>query len=123
MNLKGLPEPAFLATPKGHAILMLIKVFLLALDVACLAAVVGLHKVVDLLSGWVIPPEWTAIRQFLAATFACAFALIYVHFAFDMVLIFVPWLRGKPKPNGEQPSPSKTPDSADKHIIKKGRGK
>lgn len=122
VNLRDLNEPAFQATPLGHARLMVIKVLLLVLDVACLAVAVGAHKVVDLLSEWVIPPDWTYLSKFLVAVFAIAFSLIYIHLAWDMVLLFVPWLRGK----GVQTAPAPTPEHHSdhgKHTIENGRAK
>ena len=84
---------------------------LAAIDVACLAVVVGLHKVVEALASWVIPADWEKLKTVLTVVFAGAFSLVYIHLVVDMVMIFMPWLRGKPK----------TPPSANTATIVEGK--
>jgi|ERR1035437_1324936 uncharacterized metal-binding protein len=89
--------PVFDAPAKNHALMMVRRLLLAAIDVGCLAAVVGLHKIVEALASWAIPPDWEKLKTVLTVVFAGAFSLVYIHLVLDMVMIFLPWLRGKPK--------------------------
>jgi hypothetical protein len=111
MSFKDLQERNSPSSTEGHILLMFTKILLLAVDVACLAAAVGLHKFVDLIAERVIPAEWVPFRKLLTAAFAVAFSLIYIHLVFDMVLIFVPWFRRKPRSSGEGPAAQERGDA------------
>lgn len=83
---------------KSHAIVLLRRLMLLAIDVLSFGAAVVIHKGLDLLAKWALPETWGDLSSIVSVAFNAGFVLIYCRLVYDMVLLFIPALRAKPKP-------------------------
>ena len=85
------------APTKSHVVVLARKVLLLAVDVLFFAVAVGIHRTLDILAKWAIPAKWGDLQFVVTAAFAVAFVLVYLRLVYDMLLLFIPSLRPKPK--------------------------
>ena len=70
-----------------------IRVWVAANKVAALLVAVALHKALDVSAEWVVPVGWPKWLFVLRVTFAAAFSVVYLHFIWEVLTVFIPSIR------------------------------
>jgi hypothetical protein len=86
----GLPDD--LANWRKDLKTLWLRVLIVANKSVALACTVILHKGLDALAEWLIPSNWVRSLTLLRGTFASTFMVIYLHFLWEMLTVFVPSL-------------------------------
>jgi hypothetical protein len=67
-----------------------IRVWITVNKAAVLGIIVLIHKGLDFAATWVIPAGWELVSVILRGTFFAAFSVVYLHFVWEVLVIFVP---------------------------------
>ena len=88
-----------------------IRALLAAWKAFCLAIAVVIHKGLDVLVIWLVPTGWETASDLLRMYFFVVFAVIYIHFGWEVLATFVPNI-GRARLNSKKPEESrKEPDN------------
>ena len=90
---KQLPDD--LADWKQDLKALWLRVWIAANKGLALLCAVAIHKSLDLAGEWLIPVGWEKVSNLFRGTFFTVFMVIYLHFLWEMVSVFVPWLNKK----------------------------
>ena len=72
------------------------QALLLCARVGALVVAILAHLALNWAVHFVVPEGYGWAEKVLKVVFFGCFSLVYVHQAFDMVVVFVPWIRSKP---------------------------
>jgi hypothetical protein len=84
-----------LADWRGELRSVWLRVWIAANKALALLFAVGIHKVLDIAGEWLIPPGWESCSKLFHGTFFVVFMVIYLHFLWEMLAVFVPSLKGR----------------------------
>jgi len=71
--------------------LLWLRVFVAANKAAALGVAILIHKGLDVAAQWVIDyPSWKGALTVLRAIFFAVFAIVYTHFAWEVLTTFIP---------------------------------
>jgi hypothetical protein len=95
----------------GEAVSLWKQVWMALNRALALCVVVAIHKLLDVLTAWVIPPDWQKATTLTQAVFFAAFLVVYAHFAWEFAVTFAQgpvskigvWLRGDKDAKDENP--------------------
>jgi len=77
-----------------------IRVFLAINRAAALGIALLIHKGLDWAIRWILPKGWEHALMLSQAVFVVIFSVIYLHFLWEMLVTFVPAVKGRPKQIG-----------------------
>jgi hypothetical protein len=75
----------------------LAKLVALVLEAISFAIAIGIHMTLNYLANALFHSKFPLALEFLDVVFTIAFSVIYIQLTYDMVLVFVPWLRPRQK--------------------------
>lgn len=76
----------------SYAVAMVRRLLAALVTAAALAGFVGIHWCMDRLAGFVLH-DYPQNLKIITAIFIAGFGVVYAVLVFDMVMIFIPWLR------------------------------
>lgn len=75
-----------------------IRIWIALNKAGALAILICIHKGLDLAAAWLVPPGWEKVLAVYRITFFAVFSVIYLHFLWEMLIVFVPQLRAARRP-------------------------
>jgi hypothetical protein len=85
--------PEDLAAWKNDLRALWLRVWIVANKALALSCAVVIHKFLDIAGEWLIPVGWERCSKVFRGTFFAVFMVIYLHFLWEMLIVFVPSLR------------------------------
>lgn len=71
------------------------RVWVAANKALALLIALAIHKVLDMAGEWLIPAGWEVCLKVFRGTFFAVFSVIYLHFLWEMLTVFVPAFKHK----------------------------
>ena len=62
---------------------------------AALGVAILIHKGLEAAAKWIVPEGWNISLTLLEAIFFVVFSIVYIHFLWEMLAVFVPFLKRK----------------------------